>query len=494
MKKTLFLTGAVMFMTAFGSTVQSEEAAPAPKKINAIVDLSHSFSFYGDGRFFGQYMPNQAWARNLASLKVLDPVNANANMLLLLGADWRVPYTAEDAKILLDFVKSGGLAFISTSPNDKTFRTIAKALNADIVDNAVKAPLKATADLQKFTGMTDIEIITRGGGGIIKADAGLIKWTPLITDAANNAVMMLGKIDKGTVILANRSLIGQQPDAKDNINAPWLSKLIPAVTLKTVDPAHGPKGRDFSNQDYRSVSETGVIFHYNEYLKHTFQAMKDIEAQCRPMIEKRMGVPLVGKNASEIALLSTDGGGFSSGPLVALAVFWGDFPERKDGMVEFITHESVHSWVHPFVEIWNEAIATYVGDLVMCDMGYPEEGMRRINGQIQAAKNVDPNMDAYDLNGDPLKSDGKALDGGQKRDLHWGKTFWIFEEMRKIKPNALALYFQAKRKYADPSKIKGYGPDETVAVWSFAMGKDMFPWFNQHGVKADKAKSQIKYP
>lgn len=39
----------------------------------------------------------------------------------------------------------------------------------------------------------------------------------------------------------------------------------------------------------------------------------------------------------------------------------------------------MHSWVLPFAEVWNEPIATYVGDLVMCDMGYPEEGLRRIN-------------------------------------------------------------------------------------------------------------------
>ena len=39
-------------------------------------------------------------------------------------------------------------------------------------------------------------------------------------------------------------------------------------------------------------------------------------------------------------------------------------------MIEFITHESVHSWVLPFPEVWNEPIATYVGNLVMIDMGH----------------------------------------------------------------------------------------------------------------------------
>ncbi|MGV8829360.1 MAG: hypothetical protein ACWA6U_13705 [Breznakibacter sp.] len=38
-------------------------------------------------------------------------------------------------------------------------------------------------------------------------------------------------------------------------------------------------------------------------------------------------------------------------------------------------------------------------------------------------------------------------------DLHWGKTFWIFEQLRKENPDLLALYFKAKRQFALSGKI-----------------------------------------
>ena len=68
-------------------------------------------------------------------------------------------------------------------------------------------------------------------------------------------------------------------------------------------------------------------------------------------------------------------------------------------MIEFITHESVHSWVLPFPEIWNEPIATYVGNLVMIDMGHEEEALRRIESTIRRASRIDPTMKIYDLRG-----------------------------------------------------------------------------------------------
>ena len=51
--------------------------------------------------------------------------------------------------------------------------------------------------------------------------------------------------------------------------------------------------------------------------------------RCRPVIEKRMGVPLSEGMASEIGLLATGGGGFSAGRTLGLAAFWVAFPTAK---------------------------------------------------------------------------------------------------------------------------------------------------------------------
>ena len=34
-----------------------------------------------------------------------------------------------------------------------------------------------------------------------------------------------------------------------------------------------------------------------------------------------------------------------------------------------------------------------------------------------------------------------------------------------------------------------YNMDDTVAVISIALGKDMFPWFNEHGMPVDREKT-----
>ena len=75
------------------------------------------------------------------------------------------------------------------------------------------------------------------------------------------------------------------------------------------------------------------------------------------------------------------------------------------------------------------------------------------------------------------------------RAVQWGKTMWIWEELRKQKPDILARYFQAKRRLAVPGQLKKYTPHDCVAVISHAMERDMFPWFQSIGptVSADKA-------
>ncbi len=241
------------------------------------------------------------------------------------------------------------------------------------------------------------------------------------------------------------------------------------------------------------TDDLGTIkLHYSEYLKPYAKAMGEIYLRVKPVIEQRMGVPLSEGMAGEIGLLATGGGGFSSGRTLGLAVFWGGFPEQEDSMIEFITHESVHSWVLPFAEVWNEPIATYVGNLVMVDMGYESEAMKRIQNTIERASKIDPTMTLYDLDGKSLKGDVEPLNGDKANAMHWGKTFWIFEQLRQENPDIVADYFKAKRRMAVPGKLKKYDMNATVAVLSVAMGRDMFGWFREYGFDVDKARSEIQ--
>lgn len=77
--------------------------------------------------------------------------------------------------------------------------------------------------------------------------------------------------------------------------------------------------------------------------------------------------------------------------------------------------------------------------------------------------------------------------------MHWGKSFWIFEQLRKENPDFIADYFKAKREYAVEGKIQKYDENNTVAVMSIAMGKDMFPWFRSIGFDVDRNNAEIKF-
>lgn len=453
------------------------ESAP---RIHAVSDIGHQFSFYADGRFHTQYLPGQPRAMSWGALYNYD--FSNANLLLLLGCDAKVKYVPKDIKTIGGFMKSGGGVVLLGSGGENPQNKLAGRFGVTF-KGAAKKPLKAVSD--EIVG----EIEGRGSWMEFKSPK---RWEVLIADADGKPVLARKKSGKGILLAGARGLAGSNPNAKDNINAVWWKPLlVKAAAGKKVDAKKGIHSRGLGELEYKD--ELGSItLTYSEYLKPYADAMSDIYTRTKPVMRERMGVPLSDGMAGSIGLLATGGGGFSSGRMLGLAVFWGGFPDREDGMIEFITHETVHSWVLPFAEVWNEPIATYVGDLVMCDMGFAEEGMRRIKSNIDNAKKLDPTMKVYDLSGKSM-SGAEPITGGNIRTIHWGKTFWIFEELRKENPDVLGDYFMAKRRLAKPGAIKKYGMNETVAVMSAAMGKDMFGWFREHGMDVDREKSEIKF-
>ena len=99
-------------------------------------------------------------------------------------------------------------------------------------------------------------------------------------------------------------------------------------------------------------------------------------------------------------------------------------------------------------------------------------------------------MKLYDLQGKG-RAGARELNPGEANDIHWGKSFWIFEQLRQENPQFLADYFQLKRTLATPETVKQYDIHVTVALLSIAVKRDLFPWFAEHGIEADAAKSPI---
>lgn len=446
--------------------------------VHAVANLGHQFTFYADGRFHKQYLPGQPVAMSWGALFRFD--FSNANLLILLGCDPHLKYWPEDVRSMRGLLEDGGGVVLLGSTADRSQNALAHEFGCAF-DRPARKPLRSAS--------APVEGDIAGGGDTLKLERPS-DWQVLVTDAEGAPVLARRSVGRGTLLVGARGLAGQNPDASDAINATWWRPLLVDIASgKRVDPAKPFRSRGIGELEHtEKLGE--IVLRYSDYLKPYAKAMADIYLRCRPVIEQRMGVPLSEGMASEIGLLATGGGGFSSGRMLGLAVFWGGFPDREDSMIEFITHETVHSWVLPFPEIWNEPIATYVGNLVMMDMGHAPEAQRRIEQTIRRASRLDPTMKLYDLSGKG-PAGARPLTGGEANDLHWGKTYWILEQLRAETPDVLPRYYQAKRRLATPDRMEKFGADETVALLSLAMKRDLFSWFREHGLDVDVKRSAV---
>lgn len=449
-------------------------AVPA-SRIHSVCDVSTDFTFYMDGRFYSQYIaPDGADARNWGTLWKLDLTDAN--LLVLSSGDSPIDYVPKSIEHVKRFAASGGAVLIMASNAgyrpDQPFhiQKVAMAVGAEFLPQPAQKPLKADPLLKAGK----IEFY---GGGTLKLGTG---WQALIVDAAGRPVLAQRPFGKGKVLLAIRGLFGHNPDASDPINAQWIKPwLQSAVAGKPVDPSRPPKGQWAELE--KQVGGLTLEFHEGT------QAFADEIAKeyfaIKPILTQITGVEPSKGMIVRMLMLPTGGGGFSSGERIAIGAWWGGYPKNRYPMVELISHEAGHSWVLPYPEpVWNEPIATYLGVRVGQKLGMREadETLRRT---IESARNLDPDFKTVDI-GAPNAPNAVV----------WGKSFWIFEQLRqKYGDDSLAKYFRAKRLLLKPRRAK-YSLDDCVAVWSRALGEDLFPWFNSLGIKVSKANTDILVP
>ncbi|MHC4165816.1 MAG: hypothetical protein ACYSWQ_02535 [Planctomycetota bacterium] len=446
-------------------------------RIHCVTDISHEFSFYFDGRFGRNYVvPNGIDVRNWGTLHKYD--FTNANLLILQSSASPCPYLPEDIEAVRKFLAEGGgvvvLGDYALFRDESQYRLneLVKRFGAEFVNEPVTKPLRGCSILKD-------EEIASYSPKIIELDES-VDWEVLVEDAGGRSVMARRGVGKGQLVVASRSLSGRKPDASDPINDTWWKPLLRQITAnKPVDPQRRPRHQMPENRTERKR----LPIQYSDYLKSHADAIYAVYDECFPVIHEVMGVPPSEGMLTNLILLPTGGGGFSSGSSIGLAAWWGNFPEKKYGMVELISHESTHSWVHPFAEpMWNEGIATYVGILVGRKMGLAEEANSTLAGWIKGARRHDKEMARHDL------ANGKNV----PHVVRMAKPMWIFEQLRQEKPDIVARYFQTKRRLATPDKIKKYTADDSVAVLSIAMERDLFAWFQSLGITVDRTKAQIE--
>ena len=436
-------------------------------RVHSTCDISQRFTFYMDGRLARQYLEGHGRdARNWGTLHAADL--SNTNLLVVEGGEPRIPWAEESVEHVLRYVaKGGGLLVMADAAGDGRpvpVTALLDELDAELSPTKARGPLRGVGDLE------DVEPTFRGGRTL---ELGR-RWEPLLVDADERPVLARLEHRKGQVLLGSRGLFGSKPDASDPINAAWVTPLLLACAAgKEVDPAR-PPGGGWAELE-RQVGPLTLEFH--EGTEPFADALAEEYALVRPHLVELTGVEPSPGMIKRLLVLPTGGGGFSSGARIAIGAFWGDYPAKRYPMIELIAHEAGHSWVLPHPEpLWNEPIATYLGIRVGERLEMPE-ARPTLERALAKARKHDPDLDTLD----PLAEDAP-------RDLVWGKSYHVFEELERLHgPGALARYFRTKRARV-PDDHPRYTMDDCVAVWSAALEVDLFPWFRELAFDVDRAR------
>lgn len=446
-------------------------SAGGPPTVHSVCDISQEFTFYMDGRFHRQYLADAGRdARNWGSLALLDL--DNVNLLVLTAGNTRIPYEQEAIDHVAAYVQGGGLLLLMADGADPMppGQEVARRFGAALTETRAAKPLRGVGELEGST-------VEFRAGRTLDLGAG---WIPLVLDADDRPVLASRSCGKGRVLLGSRGLFGQKPDASDPINAAWVTPmLVSRAGAKPIDPAKPLRSTSAELQE--QIGPLTLEFHRGtqKFARDIHQVYEDV----RPHLVEITGVEPSPGMIKSMLILPTGGGGFSSGQRIAIGAWWGNFPERRYPMVELIAHEAGHSWVLPYAEpLWNEPIATYLGIQVGKRLGMPE-AQQTLDRQIERARKHD--RDLTKLN--PMAPDAP-------RDLVWGKSYFVFEELERLHgPGALAKYFRTKRDVLKPGRTD-YSMDDCVAVWSLAVGEDLFPWFRSLGFDVDRSRTALPRP
>jgi hypothetical protein len=470
----------LVLLLCHGAFAESDGKTP----IHAVVDLSHSFTFYFDGRWTRQYLTpiGGKGASSFCSLSKCSFENTNLLVLQSDGTPCRYP-ASDIAKVREFLARGGGVVVLGDygvfrKETEYHLNDLARAFGATFLDEGIRKPVKAVLE------PTLTEALVCHGGKTIQLrdedpDGKPTQWRVLVRDAQQKVAAALRPVGKGRLMLVSRGLSGSRPDATDPINDTWWHQILPELVVGL--PVDSKKGVRGEVEDIH-VKHDKLDLKHTEYLASYAKQMIDVYDECYPHIEAVMGVPPSPGQLSTLRLLATGGGGFSSGDTIGLAVWWGNFPEERYGMIQLIGHEATHSWVLPFAEpLWNEGIATYVGDRINERMGHAEEAKRQYERAIKLVKSQLAKGSGTDVGN--RQAQAEAPHG-----VVMGMPVYVFEELRKDTPDILARYFQLKRKLITRGKFSVFTRDDSAALLGQAAGKNLFEWFNSLGITVSREK------
>lgn len=183
----------IMSVAGVGAVPQAQAEGAV---VHAVVDLSHNFSFYGDGRFARQYLEGHKAETSWNALYKFDL--SNANLLVLLDCAPQIEYVEQDVAVIRGFLEEGGGVVLFGSEEAVRQGELAQVFGAKFVKGASR-PCKPTTAI----GEVQIESYANAYLSFERPE----EWLVVVTDADNRAVAAIRRVGRGSLLVISRCTI-----------------------------------------------------------------------------------------------------------------------------------------------------------------------------------------------------------------------------------------------------------------------------------------------
>lgn len=475
------ITRKILLVFVFFSLLSALQIAGAGQ-INAVIDISHYYLDSSKDTFPFHYLRGHKAKPNWGTLYNCDL--SNVNLLVFIDCHPLVPYSDREITFAQNFAKNGGTVLILGRSGKNPQNDLARKFGARFAGEA-KTPFFPTTFLPEYT-----RIIGRNASFIKLEDDS--SWEILVIDKKNAPLFVRKKIGNGWLIVGATELISKD---KTPTNASWLTPLLEEACMqKSVDPFLPIGNRDITDMgNFKTLDN--IDYHYPDHFADIFKSLSTLHRKCKTAADMVIPVEAYEKEPHYIISLTSSATVCWVGEyLIATGAFWDGYPKNDFRMTEQLINRMMRPRLLPHREVLRDPLVSYATLQAMSTIGHKRYAVDEIAKMIQKARRFGKRMDDYDLTSNPRETYGPQ--DTMEYYLHTGKSYAIFEELRKMDSQFLAKYVQMKRKVVSEQEYTEYGLSDMVAVMSKALKRNLFPLFKKYGqnVSTDKVNIKITLP
>lgn len=513
--------------TNFYELLEEYELGSIREKMPKIlVDQTHSYNFetYHLAYFLKQY--SMFGVHSDRSLRM--DLYKNIDVIVTHQDFVGVPYTEDETKELLKFVKDGGGVLLLG--NKYIFKKYQHLSDLDDID---EIPINKLAQefgfiftennaigKLKFTGnhfydRADI-VVNIPGLTTIQADE---KSKHILVDENEEPVMVIREYGKGRIaLIGGTSFI----PFLDQLNLKglfvelfyWLGENSPNFRSqkdKFYELFPGIKqhyGWDYELENKphlkrRYNKRSAFIWPENEYNVHGVKILyansmqKNVEFiihNIYPVVYNALQIyyqcPPLSKSVNRIHFYPHWGSGYTwmlpavAEPIIGIPCLGKDHDQIKG----IFAHEMTHAWGIPGPPGWEHCWTTFTDHYFdeYLDLYNPEIRMKNYQKRIDKLLKFDPKLAQIDIS-------MERIDDVEAEHIRWTKFALLFEKLvERYGNNLMANYIKIFRKYGTEEK-ESLSMSEFIYYLSLAAGDDLYPFFEKYGTQLREERKEINF-